>query len=104
LIEHPLRTFTVTRDPNVFAEPKVEIQGHTVVIESGVLSVVVIKRGMPYLGKGFAPGTWLDYSATIPSDREVGDAQAEADRVSRARREFEVLDAGQGPHSSKRLD
>jgi hypothetical protein len=103
MVDHPLRTFTIFRDPNKFRDATVELQGHTVLIEAGVISVVVIKRGMPYCVRGFAPGTWYDYSATIPTDREVNEAIMEAERAQRARQSFDMLGAEQG-NQKKRFD
>lgn len=101
LIDHPLRTFIVARPSPHRNE---EVRGHTILIEAGVLSVIVIRRGLPYIVRGFAPGTWADYNGSIPSDREVADALAEAQRVSDARRQFEILGSEQGQNLKQRLD
>lgn len=89
LVNHPMRQFAIVD----FAGEREFIDAHTATVDNGVLLLIVVKSGMPYIVRGLAAGTWKSYYGSLPSDREVFEAQQEALRVVAARDAFEHVTA-----------
>lgn len=88
-IDHPMRTFTIVLVDD--AHPIEFVRAHTATIEHGALVLIIVKGGLAYIARGFAPSTWASFEGSIPTDMELNDLRVRAQQTVDARQAFEDM-------------